>query len=87
LKKIKRKSRRENLRVAALNSAAMSGSGIGVQQILPRANADWQGSHHAPERHNADDNHEHHNDPPPEEPPRTPPSPGQGLGRVVDRTV
>jgi len=60
-------------------------SSIGVQQILPRTSADWQGGHHAPERRHDDENHNDRTEPPPSEPPHAPPSPG--LGKIVDKTV
>jgi hypothetical protein len=60
-------------------------SGIGVQQILPRAGTRWQGGHHAPERQ---DDHKGGDDLPSGEPAPTPHAPlAPGIGTIVDRTV
>jgi hypothetical protein len=68
--------------IAATIAAAMEKSGIGVQQILPRLGADWQGKHAPPERGNE---YGGGNDAPPSEHMPSPPAPGTGL--VVDKSV
>jgi hypothetical protein len=60
----------------------MDKSGIGVQHILPRSSAEWQGGHHTPDRQ-PDDKTDH--DSPAAEPARSPPAPG--TGKIVDRIV
>jgi hypothetical protein len=60
-------------------------SGIGVQQILPRAGTRWKGSQHAPERQN--DHKGAHDVPPSESAPTPPAPPAPGTGTIVDRTV
>jgi len=67
---------------AANIAAAMNESGIGVQQILPRAGTRWQGGQHAPERRNDD---QRDDDAPPSAPEHAPAPPGTGL--IVDKSV
>jgi hypothetical protein len=68
--------------LAANIAVAMDRSGIGVPQIMPRLNADWQQRHAPPERGS---DHESGVKSPPDESVHAPPPPG--TGGIIDKSV
>jgi hypothetical protein len=60
-------------------------SGIGVQQILPRAGTRWQGAKTVQDAKDAEDRPDEEDGEPSDSRKRAPPPPG--LGEIVDKTV
>ena len=63
-----------------MDSSAIGGSSIGVQQILPRTGTAWQSQNPTPVESAKSAGDE-------PAPPSTPASTAEGVGKVVDKTV
>ena len=66
-------------------AGAMSKSGIGVQQILPRTGTTWQGAKTVQDAKDAEDRPDEEDGEPSDSRKRAPPPPGQG--EIVDKSV